>query len=138
MRSKCLFVFVCCCLLVSCSKREAKDSVDALPEIFPDYIGVTVPANICPLNFSVPDAEHIRAIITNDKGETLEVSGSDHIEMPVKAWKKAIGPLPALPSVACAPQSLCSQQAIAPLGEYLTLPARLASADVQGVVIAKA
>ena len=28
-------------------------------------------------------------------------------------------PLPALPSVACAPQSLCSQQAIAPLGESL-------------------
>ncbi len=28
-------------------------------------------------------------------------------------------PLPALPSVACAPQSLCSQQAIAPLGECL-------------------
>ena len=28
-------------------------------------------------------------------------------------------PLSALPSVACAPQSLCSQQAIAPLGECL-------------------
>ena len=90
MRSKCFFVFVCCCLLVSCSKREAKDSVDALPEIFPDYIGVTVPANICPLNFSVPNAEHIRAIITNDKGETLDVSGSDHIEIPVKAWQNTL------------------------------------------------
>ena len=31
-------------------------------------------------------------------------------------------PLPALPSVACAPQSLCSQQAIAPLGECFLLP----------------
>ena len=30
-----------------------------------------------------------------------------------------LSPLPALPSVACAPQSLCSQQAIAPLGECL-------------------
>ncbi len=109
MRSKCLFVFVCCCLLVSCSKREAKDSVDALPEIFPDYIGVTVPANICPLNFSVPNAELIRAIITNDKGETLDVSGSDHIEIPVKAWKKAIGPLSAPPLGEClGSESVCS------------------------------
>ena len=50
-------------LLVSCSKREAKNKVDDLPEIYPDYIGVTVPANICPLNFSVPDAEHVQVVI---------------------------------------------------------------------------
>lgn len=30
-------------LLASCSRREAKEKVDALPEIYPDYIGVTVP-----------------------------------------------------------------------------------------------
>lgn len=77
-------------LMVACSKREAKDRVDALPEIFPDYIGVTVPRNICPMNFSVPGAEHVRVIVENDKGETLDVSGSDHIEIPVRTWKKAL------------------------------------------------
>ena len=86
MRSKCLFVFVCCCLLVSCSKREAKESVDAIPDIYPDYVGVTVPENICPLNFSVPEAEHMQAFVENDRGESLDESGTDHIEMPVKAW----------------------------------------------------
>ena len=86
MRSKCLFVFVCCCLLVSCSKREAKETVDAIPDIYPDYVGVTVPESICPLNFSVPEAEHMQAFVENDRGESLEESGTDHIEMPVKAW----------------------------------------------------
>ena len=99
MKARYLYLLCVAVLLASCTRREAKDCVDALPEIYPDYIGVTVPANICPLNFSVPNAEHIRAIITNDKGETLDVSGSDHIEIPVKAWQKAIGPLPAPLSV---------------------------------------
>ena len=83
--------FVCLAVItVSCAKREAKDKIDALPEIYPDYIGVTVPANICPLNFSVPGAEHVQACIENDKGEAFEVSGSDHVEMSLKAWKKTI------------------------------------------------
>lgn len=90
MKEKCFYIFCLAVLLVSCSMRKAKDKVDALPEIYPDYIGVTVPANICPLNFSVPGAEHVQALIKNDSGETLEVSGADHIEMPVKAWKKLI------------------------------------------------
>lgn len=90
MRSKCLFVFICCCLLVSCSKREAKEAVDALPEIYPDYIGVTVPSNICPMNFSVPGAQHIQALVENDKGESLKESGADHVEMPVRAWQNML------------------------------------------------
>ena len=85
MKAKCLYL-LCLVFLLSCSKREAKESIDALPVIYPDYIGVTVPANICPLDFSVPEAEHIQAFVENDRGETLEESGADHIEMPVKAW----------------------------------------------------
>lgn len=73
-------------LLGACAPRQAKEKVDSKPEIFPDYIGVTVPENICPLNFSIAGAEHIRAIVTNDRGEVLDVSGSDHVEMPVGKW----------------------------------------------------
>ncbi len=76
--------------MASCSRREAKDKVDALPEIYPDYIGVTVPMNICPLNFSVPDAEHIRVIVENDGGETIDATGTDHVEMPLKAWHRLL------------------------------------------------
>ena len=86
MKAKCFYIFCLAVLLVSCSKREAKESVDALPAIYPDYIEVTVPENICPLDFFMPEAEHLQALVENDRGETLEESGADHIEMPVKAW----------------------------------------------------
>lgn len=85
MKARCLFI-LCILLLVSCTKREAKDRVDALPVIFPDYIGVTVPENICPMNFSVQGADQIRVIVKNEKGESLDVSGKDHVEFPVKSW----------------------------------------------------
>lgn len=38
--------------LVSCGRVQVSEEIDALPEIFPDYQGVTIPCNIAPLNFS--------------------------------------------------------------------------------------
>lgn len=93
MKVKCLYI-LCMLLLTSCSKREAKDHVDALPVIFPDYIGVTVPQNICPMNFSIQGAEHMRVIVKNEKGESLDVSGTDHIEFPLKAWHNLLKSTP--------------------------------------------
>ena len=83
-------IFLCLLLLTACSKREAKESADALPDIFPDYIGVTIPQNICPMNFSVPDADYIRAIIKNERGEEIDVCGKDHVEIPENAWHKLL------------------------------------------------
>jgi len=40
-------------ILVSCSRETVLR--DELPQIFPDYIGVTVPAGIAPLNFRLPE-----------------------------------------------------------------------------------
>lgn len=90
MKAKCFF-FLCLLMLASCSKREAKDSVDALPVIFPDYIGVTIPQNICPMNFGVPGADYVRAVVKNDRGETLDVTGKDHVEFPLKDWHNLLG-----------------------------------------------
>ena len=83
-------IFLCLLVLTACSKREAKDHVDALPEIFPDYIGVTVPQNICPMNFSVPEADHVRVVIRNERGEGIDVCGKNHVEFPVNAWHKLL------------------------------------------------
>lgn len=90
MKSQHLYLFCLAILLASCSKREAKDRLDALPNIYPNYIGVTIPENLCPMNFSVEDAEHVRAVIKNEEGEMVDVSGTDHVEIPVKAWHKML------------------------------------------------
>ena len=41
-------------MLVSCSPR-ARHAVSAgtVPDIFPDYVGVTVPATVAPLDFAL-------------------------------------------------------------------------------------
>ena len=41
-------------LLTSCTQRvENPVALDRLPDIYPDYIGVTIPAEIAPLNFNL-------------------------------------------------------------------------------------
>lgn len=87
-------IFLCLLVLTACSKREAKDRVDALPEIFPDYIGVTIPQNICPLNFGIQGAEHMSVIVNNENGMSLDVSGTDHIEFPLKTWHNLLKSAP--------------------------------------------
>ena len=72
--------------LVSCAKREAKEVVDALPDIFPDYTEVTVPGTIAPLNFMVKDAEHVQARFRNSAGEELMAEGDDAICLDESEW----------------------------------------------------
>lgn len=62
-------------LLASCGgwKQPAKVK-NLLPEIFPDYTGVTVPCNIAPLNFEIAGAERIQALFSAGD-ETVKVVG---------------------------------------------------------------
>ena len=53
-----IFLWLCISmfLLMSChSVPEHPTMVEKLPEIYPDYIGVTIPADIAPLNFNMVD-----------------------------------------------------------------------------------
>ena len=73
--------------LMACSNRQAKNTTDALPPIFPDYIGVTVPCNIAPLNFGVDSATHMQVVLRS--GDVcVEVSGDDYIDISQKDWHK--------------------------------------------------
>lgn len=98
-------------VLFSCSKTIRIDQeTQELPAIFPDYIDVTVPYNIAPLNFSLTDAEDGQAIFTYKdqsftvnakKGKViippgkwsklLESAGGDKIEVKVISGKKGEG-----------------------------------------------
>lgn len=84
-----LFVFS---LLIACNQqREAKEQTDSLPQLFPDYCGVTIPRGIAPLNFSVPEAEHIQAEVRDMKSNTLLLAtGGDHVEMDIDRWHEMI------------------------------------------------
>ena len=73
--SLCLSVSVS---LLSCSSGPDNPTLASqLPEIYPDYIGVTIPADIAPLNFNFADEAIDRMDVTvkGEKGGELHVIG---------------------------------------------------------------
>ena len=74
-----LYIFITLLLLTSCNDAvsDAKQEA-ALPQIYPDYVGVTIPANIAPLNFCMADekASLIDAVITDRHGHNLHSQSS--------------------------------------------------------------
>lgn len=85
----CAFV---CSLIAICSCTAWKNPAVVLenhPEIYPDYVGVTVPVNIAPLNFMVEDAAYIQAVLCVGGEEVFRASGKDGVvRMPLKSWRK--------------------------------------------------
>ncbi len=58
-----------------------------LPKIYPDYIGVTVPATIAPLNFNVEDidAESVSVVVEGSKIGELQSEG-DYANFDIDEW----------------------------------------------------
>ena len=78
-----------CISLSGCSRiRKAARTADVQPDIFPDYIGVTVPVNIAPLNFMMEGVEHIQAVFRIDGKEQTLVCGSEGVvDIPLDEWR---------------------------------------------------
>ena len=66
--------------LMGCATETVKDAKQesAQPQIYPDYIGVTIPVNIAPLCFNMADetAQRIDAVITDSHGNSLHSQSS--------------------------------------------------------------
>ena len=66
-------------ILTSCtSLPENPTKVDELPNIYPDYVGVTIPVDIAPLNFDYldEDIDCLDVIVKGSKGGELHANGS--------------------------------------------------------------
>ena len=84
------------CMTAACtpSPRDER-AVDSTPPIYPDYVGVTVPCNIAPLNFMLLDscrANHtVRAIYTVAEARGFSIKshrkGNEAI-FDLKDWKR--------------------------------------------------
>ncbi|MBQ8988267.1 MAG: PD40 domain-containing protein [Prevotella sp.] len=70
---------LCILGLLGCTSRvENPTKTDSQPAIYPDYIGVTIPAEMAPLNFSLcEEAEQIDVVVKGSKGGELHVQGDD-------------------------------------------------------------
>ena len=75
-------------LLTVAACKGSTSYVDLLPDIYPDYIGVTVPAGIAPMDFNLP-AEYDRVLVqvTGSNGGSLKVQGK-WARFPLRSWRK--------------------------------------------------
>ena len=78
-------------LLAGCTPTPHDvQEVDALPHIFPDYVDVTVPADIAPLNFNVvgDDVEAVQVTVKGDAGVDIVASGNGNLaDFDIDEWR---------------------------------------------------
>lgn len=81
-------VFVACDENVSDAKQEK-----VTPQIYPDYLGVTIPVNIAPLCFNMVDETALRvdAVITDSHGHTLHSQGEESVDFDIDDWHILLG-----------------------------------------------
>lgn len=82
-----LLVLVCWC---SCSRQvENPIVVNELPKIYPDYVDVTIPAGIAPMNFNFDDGdiECMDVMVSGNKGGELHVQG-DFADFDEEEWRE--------------------------------------------------
>ncbi len=76
----------------SCSIEMTIDhTIDELPEIYPDYTEVTIPANIAPLNFRLKSvSENACMIIKSDAGDTTIYGKNKQFVFPPSYWERLL------------------------------------------------
>lgn len=76
------------CLWSSCSHQvENAQRVNEMPDIFPDYVDVTIPVGIAPMNFGVEDmdAQCVDVVARGSKGGEMHVQG-EYADFDVEEW----------------------------------------------------
>ena len=81
--------------LMGCTSETVSDARQETvqPNIYPDYIGVTIPVNIAPLNFSLADETALRidAVISDRHGHDLHCQGEESIDFDIDDWHTLLG-----------------------------------------------
>lgn len=80
-------------LLVSCTvKIGSVKEEDIFPSIYPDYVDVTVPVGIAPLNFNMSDrsARKLDVILSGSGQKRIHVQGNNLADFPIKAWRSLL------------------------------------------------
>ena len=81
-------------LFTACSQNiQIEKTVNTLPNIVPDYTEVTIPCNIAPLHFSIPDscqATRLQAIFQSGNLEIRIKGKKGQIAPSFKEWKKLL------------------------------------------------
>ena len=89
---KYLVLGVGCWVLVACSSTPTNvTKVNQTPEIYPDYVGVTIPVDIAPLNFAMADDAFatIDVEVKGTKGGSIHANG-DYADFDIDEWHQLL------------------------------------------------
>jgi len=90
----------CCLLAAACLAGSPLEPRSAeLPRLFPDYVNVTLPPNIAPLNFRIQEpAASYRVELRSTTGPHIAIAGPNPvIRIPPKAWASLLRANPGQP-----------------------------------------
>ena len=78
-------------ILAACSPKAREAAPAGIrPVIYPDYAGVTVPATIAPLDFSMAGADALDVRIAAPDGTELRVRGRSATRIPARRWRSLL------------------------------------------------
>jgi hypothetical protein len=78
-------------LLSGCREKPSRIiQSDQYPRIYPDYINVTIPYNIAPLNFMMKDSCTSIEVTISGKRDKIIIRSEDRIIIPIRRWKKLL------------------------------------------------
>ena len=86
---KILYILMGLMGLIGCTETVTDAKQEAFqPQIYPDYLGVTIPVNIAPLNFSMADEKVlcVDAVITDRHGNDLHSQGEESVDFDIDDW----------------------------------------------------
>lgn len=88
MIKRSLYILIASLLLVSCTQQvQNPKKIGACPDIFPDYVGVTIPVGIAPMNFNTltAGASIMDVVVRGSKGGEIHVQG-EYADFDVDEW----------------------------------------------------
>ena len=92
MKKNFLYIVLCWFLVACGSSVDNPNMVNALPDIYPDYTGVTIPVNIGPMNFAMnsDDYDAMSVLFRTKSGREVEVQGDNYIDIDASDWQELL------------------------------------------------
>lgn len=88
--NKILYTLLAILSFTACTSETVSNAIKetAQPRIYPDYLGVTIPVGIAPLNFSMADtsAVSIDVVVTDRHGNSLHSQNEESTDFDIDDW----------------------------------------------------
>ena len=84
----CMIIILSTALILTACGPEVRNASPSgcLPEIYPDYTGVTIPTGIAPLDFTLRGAEALEVVLKAPDGSTLRSAGKTSTRFSIRKW----------------------------------------------------